>query len=87
MLEALLLTAVTSGNAAALAESRTPSKPSLELLEFLGEFGDDDDGLFEDAGAGGARTPARDARAAPPSSVTPKAPSPAPAPPASKVAP
>jgi len=70
VLEALLLTAVATGDAAPSAESRTP-KPSLELLEFLGEFGDDEEGLFEDAGAPVARAPAKDARVAPPARETP----------------
>ncbi|MET0292518.1 MAG: hypothetical protein ABW136_09160 [Steroidobacteraceae bacterium] len=46
MLEALLLGAL-SGSAMPLADSRVPTKPSLELLEFLGEFGDDEDGVFD----------------------------------------
>ncbi len=65
VLEALLLTAVTTGDASALAQGRTP-KPSLELLEFLGEFGDGDDELFENEGAAaGARAPVKDARPRP----------------------
>lgn len=71
MLEALLLTAVTQGTAATHAESRTPSKPSLELLEFLGEFGDDEEGLFEGEGKAGERLPAKDARVAPVAPVKP----------------
>ena len=88
MLEALLLTAVTV-QAAPLAQPGKAAPPSLELLEFLGEFGDDEEGLFDgETGSDGGRAPAKDARAgrtqpgaksppAPPASATP-----APAPPA-----
>ena len=76
VLEALLLTAVT-GQATPLTEARRPAAPSLELLEFLGEFGDDEEGLFD----GGAAPPAppKDAKTvkAPPRPDPPPTPAPA----------
>jgi hypothetical protein len=54
VLEALLLTALNA-QATPFAEAKAPS-PSLELLEFLGEFGDDDD-LFDETGERKAPAP------------------------------
>jgi hypothetical protein len=80
VLEALLLTTVTA-QAVPLSEARKVASPSLELLEFLGEFGDDEEGLFEgEPGPEGKRAPAKDARAG---NVRESA-KPAPAPPATK---
>jgi hypothetical protein len=63
VLEALLLTAVTA-QALPHADARKGPPPSLELLEFLGEFGDDEDGLFEGEGSpDAAHAPAKNARA------------------------
>jgi hypothetical protein len=45
VLELLLIVALDG--TAPYAEGPKPP-PSLELLEFLGEFGDDEDGLFDD---------------------------------------
>jgi len=79
VLEVLLLAAVTDG-AVVQAENRTPSKPSLELLEFLGEFGEDDEGLFEGADPGTSeRAPAKDAHATPKGPARPKSPPASPA--------
>jgi hypothetical protein len=91
VLEVLMLSAIGIQAAPQAAPNR-PDPPSLELLEFLGEFGDDEDGLL-DAEAPvkekeATRTPpARRAPApAPPGSMAPAAPPATQAPPA-KVAP
>ncbi len=83
MLEALLLTAL-NGTSSPHADAGRRHPPSLELLEFLGEFGDDEDGLFDKAA--GAKAPAQGADgkkvrapdAPPVSPATPAAPPPAP---------
>lgn len=90
MFEALLLIALPLAHEPR-AETRPPVKPSLELLEFLGEFGDDEAGWFEDdpAPAPDARRPAGEAARtgtkapskAPPRKSSPSSP---PAPPAAK---
>jgi len=92
VLEALLLSAV-SVQAAPYADSGRSTPPSLELLEFLGEFGDDEEGLFDgETGSDAARAPAKDASTGKPTQgkkpapASPPASTPAPpAPPKSKV--
>jgi hypothetical protein len=65
-----MLLVVTLNADAPLVEASRPAPPSLELLEFLGEFGDDEDGLFgEEPGPPrepAARRPAEKQSPAPP---------------------
>jgi hypothetical protein len=83
VLEALLLLAagLQSGPR---AESSRASPPSLELLEFLGEFGEDEEGLFDgESTPDGTRAPVKGARegvTSPPRTKSPRPTSPSPSP-------
>lgn len=85
VLEALLLSAVSVQAAAYAQPGKATPPPSLELLEFLGEFGDDEEGLFDgETGSDAARAPAKDAGAGKPAPGTKPPPA---SPPASAPAP
>jgi hypothetical protein len=77
MLEALILAMAFDPGASSFAEAAAP-RPSLDLLEFLGEFGDDEEDLFdaEASASGSTRSPARSRDVAPAAPVPPKLPAP-----------
>lgn len=71
MLEALLLGSLANAASPLTQAAPAPPKPSLELLEFLGEFGDDEEGLLDDVASTGKRPDPPAAPEEPPTKTPP----------------